>query len=147
MADMVAVFRAPMRSPRAEPTATIDRARRNGLVGFDGVETGEGPPDDRLTRRIARFAAIDDGAFVWTRDGAGLFWLGRIDGPYRYDPAGAAVGLVHIRPCRWLAEPVLEPEVPAAVQATFRRGGRNFQQTHHPTVSADSQRVWDAHGM
>jgi len=135
---MVDVYRAPMRSPRAELAATVDHARSRGLVGFD-----DGPPDERLTRRIARFEAVDNGSFVWTRDESGLYWLGRIEGPYRYEPDGAAVGLVHVRPCRWMAEPLLEPDVPAAVLATFRRGGRNFQQTHDPDVGAQSRRQWE----
>ena len=29
------------------------------------------------------------------------------------------------------------------VDATFGRGGRNFQQTHDATVGAQSQRLWD----
>jgi hypothetical protein len=38
---------------------------------------------------------------------------------------------------------LLEPNVPAAVVATFNRGGRNFQQTHDATVGAESQRLWE----
>jgi hypothetical protein len=33
--------------------------------------------------------------------------------------------------------------VPAAVVATFRRGGRNFQATHDPSVSQETQKIWD----
>ena len=95
---------------------TIDRALAMGLVGF-----GEADADDRLARRIARFADVADGAFVWTRDADGLYWLGRIDGPLRRDDDGVAVDLVHVRPCRWIADPVLEPDVPVAVLATFGR--------------------------
>ena len=118
---------------------TIDRALAAGLVGF-----GDAGVDERLVRRVARFADVDDGSFVWTRDADGLYWLGRIDGPLFYDDDGATVDLVHVRPCRWLSQPVLEPEVPAAVLATFARGGRNFQQTHDPSVGPQTQRVWDA---
>jgi hypothetical protein len=130
-----------MRSRRddIDVQATVDRALAKGLVGFGAAGT-----DERLVRRIARFAEIDDGSFVWTRDADSLYWLGRIDGPLVYDDDGATVDLVHVRPCRWLRQPVLEPEVPAAVLATFARGGRNFQQTHDPSVGAQTQRVWDA---
>jgi hypothetical protein len=146
MTDMtVAVYRAPMRSRRddVDPAATIDRARRLGLCGFGGPK--DPPPADRSARRIARFSEVDDGSFVWTRDPDGLYWLGRIDGPYFYDSdkAAAAVDLVHVRPTRWLSKPLLEPDVPGAVVATFRRGGRNFQQTHDAAVGAESQRIWD----
>lgn len=141
----IAVYRAPMRSRRddIELRATIERARSRGLCGFGGPT--QPPPDDRLARRIARFREIEDGSFVWTRDADGLYWLGRIQGPYFYDADedAAAVDLVHVRPTRWLTEALLEHEVPAAVIATFRRGGRNFQQTHDSTVGAESLRIWE----
>jgi hypothetical protein len=130
------------RSDEIDPQATIDRAFRLNLCGFGRLVTEEG----RLARRVARFADVEDGAFVWTRDADGLYWLGRISGPYFYDNTedAAAVDLVHVRTCDWLPEPVVESETPAAVVATFGRGGRNFQQTHDRTVSNDTQRLWDA---
>lgn len=141
------VYRAPMRSrsDTVDPRATLERARRIGLCGFGQLvrEPGE---LDRLGHRVARFADVAEGSFVWTRDPDGLFWLGRLTGPYFYDDDdnAAAVDLVHVRNCDWQAEPLLEPEVPAAVVATFRRGGRNFQQTHDPSVSQETQRLWEA---
>jgi hypothetical protein len=139
----VAVYRAPMRSrrPDIDHGATIGRARALNLCGFGD----SGSSADRLARRIERFRDVDRGSFVWTRDPDGLYWLGRITGPYFHDTDAAAdaVDLVHVRECRWLTEPLLEPTVPAAVVATFRRGGRNFQQTHDPSVGAESQRLWD----
>jgi hypothetical protein len=121
--------------------ATIERARTLGLCGFGD----SGPSADRLGRRVERFRGVDRGSFVWTRDRDGLYWLGRITGSYFHDidAAAAAVDLVHVRECRWLTEPLLEPNVPAAVVATFNRGGRNFQQTHDATVGAESQRLWE----
>jgi hypothetical protein len=121
--------------------ATIERALSRGLCGFGGL----GVADDRLARRVERFREVDDNSFVWTRDPDGLYWLGRIEGPYFYDAddAAKAVDLIHVRECDWLSTPLLEPSVPAAVVATFRRGGRNFQQTHDPTVGVDSERVWE----
>jgi hypothetical protein len=140
------VYRAPMRSRSDEVDlqATVDRARRLGLCGF-GQRVRDRGETERLTRRIDRFAEIPDGSFVWTRDADGLFWLGRIAGAYFYDdePAAAVVDLVHVRPCRWLSEPVLESDVPPAVIATFGRGGRNFQQTHNPTVGPETERIWN----
>ncbi|MFZ0832799.1 MAG: GAF domain-containing protein [Mycobacterium sp.] len=149
-----------MRSRRddVDVRATVDRARKLNLCGFGGVLTP--PPsdlrsalvradeqyDERVARRIARFADVVVGSLAWTRGGDGLFWLGRLEGPYFYDAGGAAVDLVHVRRCRWLSTPLLERDVPAAVVATFRRGGRNFQQTHDPDVGAQSQRLWDERG-
>ncbi|WP_193044387.1 GAF domain-containing protein [Mycolicibacterium baixiangningiae] len=144
MSAMVLVYRAPMRSrdDGIDAGKTIARGRRLGVCGFGEL----GVDDDRLARRIARFADVPDGALVWTRDPEGLFWLGRIEGPYRHDSASAAsaVDLVHVRPCRWLAAQFLESEVPAAVLATYRRGGRNFQQTHDAAVGPESLRLWEA---
>ncbi len=143
---MAGVYRAPMRSRRddVDPWASVERALALGLVGFGG--DADPRPEDRLARRIARFAAVKEGSFVWTRDADGGYWLGRVDGPYFYDDEGRTVDLVHVRPCRWLARPLREPDVPAAVVATFGRGGRNFQQTHDPLVSDETQRIWDSAG-
>lgn len=146
MGDVADVYRAPMRSRSnaIDARATSERARRLGLCGF-GELVADPAEEERLARRVDRFAAAADGSFVWTRDPDGLFWLGRLDGPYfRDDDDGAvAVDLVHVRRCTWLAEPLLEPEVPGAVVATFRRGGRNFQQTHHRSVGRETQQLWD----
>jgi hypothetical protein len=133
------------RSDAVDLRATIERARRLGLCGFGRLVRGEGERD-RLDRRVARFAEVQDGSFVWTRDEDGLFWLGRICGPYFHDAddAAAAVDLVHVRHCDWMSVPLREPNVPAAVVATYRRGGRNFQESHHPSIGQETQRIWDA---
>lgn len=44
-----------------------------------------------------------------------------------------------------MPEPLLEPEVPAAVVATFGSGGRNIQQTHSPPVGPETAQIWDEH--
>jgi hypothetical protein len=144
---MVAVYRAPMRSRNdaVSPEATIDRARRLGLCGF-GQSVSRSAEQARYDRRVARFAELDEGSFVWTRDTDRWFWLGRISGPYFYDAdkTAAAVDLVHVRPCEWLCMPMLEHDAPAAVVATFLRGGRNFQKIHHPSIDQETQGIWDA---
>jgi hypothetical protein len=144
MVGMAEVYRAPMRSRSddVDLRATIERARRLGLCGF-GQLVADGD-EQRLARRVSRFAEIDDGSFVWTRDVEGFYWLGRIEGPYYYDddPAAVAVDLVHVRACHWLPEPILESDAPAAVVATFGRGGRNFQQTHDAAVGPETARLW-----
>lgn len=144
---MVAVYRAPMRSRNdaVERQAGIDRALRLGLCGF-GQYVSRSAEQERLVRRVDRFAELDEGSFVWTRDTDGWFWLGRISGPYSYDAeeAAAAADLVHVRPCEWISVPMLEPDVPLAVVATFRRGGRNFQEIHHRSIGVETQRIWDA---
>ena len=98
---MVAIYRAPMRSRNdaVELQATINRARRLGQCGF-GQSVRGCAEQERLVRRVARFAELDEGSFVWTRDTDGWFWLDRISGPYFYeaDETAAAVELVHVRP-------------------------------------------------
>ena len=68
----VAVYRAPMRSRRddIDVAATIERALKLGLCGF-----GEAANDSRIARRVERFADVEQGSFVWTRDPDGLYWL------------------------------------------------------------------------
>lgn len=133
------------RSDDVDQRATFERARRLGVCGF-GQRVGGAGEQERLARRVARFADVREGSFVWTRDADGLFWLGRICGAYFFDSddAAVAVDLVHVRPCDWADRPLTEPQVPAAVIETYRRGGRNFQQTHHPSVGVATQRIWDS---
>ncbi|KRE27916.1 hypothetical protein ASG82_16355 [Mycobacterium sp. Soil538] len=134
---MTSVYRAPMRSRRddIDPHLGVERALRAGVCGFGRVDVPE--------RRVERFAEVADGSFVWTRDSDGLFWLGRLTGPYFYDVDGEDVDLVHVRPCRWRDAPLAENRCPSAVLATFARGGRNFQQIHDADVGEESARVWE----
>lgn len=95
----VAVYRTPMRSHRddVDVRATIERALRLGLCGFGGF-----PPNERLVRRIERFADVAIGSLVWTRDTDGRYWLGRIEGPYMVDTSEeVSVDLVHVRAAGW----------------------------------------------
>ncbi|MEH3143158.1 MAG: GAF domain-containing protein [Mycobacterium kyogaense] len=134
---MTSVYRAPMRSRRddLDPWLAVERALRLGLCGFGSVDVPQ--------RRIERFAAAADGSFVWTRDEDGLYLLGCLTGPYFYDADGVDVDLVHVRPCRW-TQGFDESRCPAAVVATFARGGRNFQQIHDARVGEESARLWSA---
>jgi hypothetical protein len=84
--------------------------------------------------------------FVWTRDRAGRYHLGKIVGDLReVDPAPARrAGIRYVRPARWLKRTYTESEVPAAVTATFARGGRNFQRTHDSDAERLTAELWDA---
>lgn len=137
-------YRAPMRSrlDSVDADAAVERALDLGLVGVGGrleaaprdlrdalAQVSE-RHDERVAARLERFAAVADGAEVWTRDPAGLLHRGRVAGPWRYDadPAAHEVDLTHVRACRWEPAALAEHEVPAAVRAAFDRGGRNFQR-------------------
>ena len=125
-----------------DPTLAVERALAEGVVGVggrltsvparleDAVAMTAEEHDDRAARRLARFAAVPDGAQVWTRDPDGRFRRGTLTGPWAYDesPEAYAADLVHVRPCAWDEQSLEEHRVPAEVAATFRRGGRNFQQ-------------------
>ena len=137
------VYRAPMRSRRddVDPFAAVERALQLGLCGMGEVT------EERAARRLHRFAQVPDGAFVWTRDGDGFTYLGRLGGALRRDDSreAAEVDLVHVRDCTWMEDPVADAQLPPAVTLTFDRGGRNFQQVHHPDVEKQTAALWREH--
>lgn len=156
--DDVPVFRAPMRS-RDETVpdgAGVERALREGLCGLGGRSSATPASldeatafaarehDERLARRIRRFADAPRGAFVWTRDADGLLWLGRIAGEWRYDGSEDAtdVDLVHVRDCDWRGDPIDDRDAPGAVRAAFARGGRNWQRIRSDQVLAATESIW-----
>jgi hypothetical protein len=143
------VYRAPLRSRRddVDHDLAVERALALGLCGIGGrldpaprsleealAETSSAY-GERVARRLERFAAVPDGAQVWTRVPAGPFHRGWLTGPWQYDGSGAAAALdlVHVRPCAWDPEPWDGHRLPAAVAHTFRRGGRNFQRIRAAT--------------
>ena len=134
-----AVYRAPLRSRRddVDHAAAVEWALRSGVVGV-----GEAT-DERSERRLERFAAIPDGSFVWTRHPGGAVHLGRVVGQWHRDDDGAAVDLVAVRACDWVAEADDPTRVPAAVVQTFGRGGRNLQQIHPGDVEPRTAEVWE----
>lgn len=153
------VFRVPMRSRRPDvPPGTgtelalgtrvcgmggaIEPSPRSLEEALDAVAAAHG---ERTAARLERFAVVPEGSFAWTRDADGLYWLGRVRGPWRYDSGGAArdADLVHVRACDWLPEPVAEAEVPAAVRQAFARGGLNFQRVRHPSAAPETATLWE----
>lgn len=129
-----------MRSRRddVDPALAVRRALQLGLCGVGAAR------DARAVRRLERFCAVADGAYVWTRSAEG-FHLGRLSGPCAEDsdPAATAADLVHVRPCDWLPEPLDAALVPEQVTYAFSRGGRNFQGIGLPGAGEATARVWD----
>jgi hypothetical protein len=137
--EAVPIYRAPMRAR--------DRGVRPGAgaeYGLDRGVVGLGPGHgDKAARMLHRFATLPDGVFVWTRDRAGRFHLGRLAGEMREaDSEACALGITHVRPAEWLARSFGETEVPDAVSRTFARGGRNLQRTHDADAEAETAQLW-----
>jgi hypothetical protein len=130
------IYRAPMRA-RDRDVLGADHGLAHGLVAIG---------DEQAERMLDRFAALPEGTFVWTRAGDGTYRLGRVAGElFRDDsPSAREVGLPHARPADWLDRAFAEGEVPAAVAATFARGGRNFQRTHDEAAERRTAELWAA---
>ncbi|MBO1751645.1 GAF domain-containing protein [Actinotalea sp. BY-33] len=159
-AEGLPVLRAPMRSrlDEVDAAAAVERALALGLCGIGGrlarapADLAEAcalvaeQHDERTARRLERFAAEPAGAFVWTRTGEGLFAVGRLTGPWRYDASAdaRALDLVHVRDCAWAEALLPAAQTPAPVLATFARGGRNLQRVHDGGVAAASARAVEA---
>lgn len=137
---MTAIYRAPMRARDLDvpPGAGAEYGLTHDVVG---IGPGRG---DKAARMLHRFAMLPDGVFVWTRDRAGRFHLGRLAGEMREDGSAdaRAVGITHVRPAEWLDRSFDETQVPAAVTRTFARGGRNLQRTHDEEAEALTARIW-----
>jgi hypothetical protein len=140
VADTVAIYRAPMRARDLDVPAGT--GAEYGLAsGVVGIGRGRG---EKAARALDRFATVPSGGFVWTRDHAGDYHLGRIAGDLREDrsPAALAVGIEYVRDTKWLPRAFGEAEVPPAVAKTFARGGRNFQRTHDPEAERMTAEIW-----
>jgi hypothetical protein len=91
---------------------------------------------------------VPDGVFVWTRDRAGAYHVGRLSGPVSEDrsPPARKLGMEHVRPAAWLPRALSEAAIPRAVAATFARGGRNFQRIHDEEAERLTAELWSGGG-
>jgi hypothetical protein len=140
VANTVCIYRAPMRARDLD--VPVGAGAEYGLAsGGVGIGPGRG---EKAARALDRFATVPTGVFVWTRDRAGDYHLGRIAGTVREDRSAAAraLGIVHVRDTTWLARAFQEAEVPPAVVQTFARGGRNFQRTHDRQAERMTAEIW-----
>lgn len=152
------VYRAPMRSRRddVDHAGAVAWALESGIVAVggvlsrpprgadDAVELLRREQDDRLADRLARFIAVEISSFVWTRTDDLGYRLGRVHGPWAYDasPVAARHDLPHTRACRWLDGEIPVDLLPADVEATFGRGGRNFQRVRSVSAEHATEEVW-----
>lgn len=159
---MNGIYRAPMRA-RSLDLPPYEGARfgvERGVVGIGEViePQPESPEEAAATlarthnekagRMLARFAALPEGTFVWTRTEEDIYRLGRIMGPWRYDNSAGAlrVGIPHVRETRWVGRELHLGEIPATVPQTFDRGGRNFQRIHDEEAERGTASLWGEHG-
>jgi hypothetical protein len=99
---------------------------------------------EKAGRMVSRFIGLPSGSYVWTRQSDGLYRLGRITGPWRYDDSAAAraTGIHHVRPTDWLPSRFGDDAVPDAVAQTFARGGRNLQRIRDHRVGPHTVALW-----
>ncbi len=94
MSDAVPIYRAPMRARDLDlPVgAGAEYGLAHGVVGI-GAQRSE-----KAAGALHRFATLPCGVFVWTRDRAGGYHLGRIAGELRADhsPAARSVGITYV---------------------------------------------------
>jgi hypothetical protein len=138
----IPIYRAPMRSRALElpPGTGAEYGLGHGVVAIDPG------PGEKAARSMHRFATLPEGVFVWTRDRDGAYHLGRITGPIREANTASArrSGVRYVRPTDWLELSFSPDQVPAAVAATFARGGRNFQRTHDAEAERLTEELWHA---
>ena len=135
------------------PTQAPTRSRRGRAAGAGAeyglahcwVGIGAGA-DERYARRLHRFAELPEGVFVWTRDRAGGYRLGRITGPVRDDHsvAAQAVGFATFL-ARWTGSRGLRRvQVPNGGGEDVRRGGATSSARTTGQPSAGRPRCWSA---
>ncbi len=102
-------------------------------------DNGWWPAVNALRNRMA------DGHLCWTRDTAGIYYLGRITGPWAYiaTPDHRRADVVNIRPCEWIEVGPVDA-VPGKVVSSFRPN-RTVQAVDDETVRMFSAYYYNGH--
>lgn len=84
---------------------------------------------------------MEEGDLCWSRDLGGIYYLGRVVGPWRYEtePAHVRADVVNVRDCDWV-EVGEADAVPGKVVNSFR--GRTLQRVKGGTVETFSRHVY-----
>ena len=103
---------------------------------------GWAPTGPKMIRRLAEQVA--DGDLVWTRDRLGNYWLGRIQGGWRFDASPDAYrwDLNNVRRCDWLASPLRDYEVPGAVVRNFAGTGESLRRIKQDAARRVTEMLW-----
>jgi hypothetical protein len=96
---------------------------------------GWNPAGPRAIRRLANEMQVGD--LIWTRDRSGGYYLGQIDGEWRYDASTEADrwDLNNVRPCTWIEKPFRDYEVPGAVVRNFTGPGETLRRVPSEAAS------------
>lgn len=97
-------------------------------------------------RAIGRLAnEVQDGDLVWTRDRSGGYFLGLVDGGWRYDGSDEAElwDLNNVRPCTWLDKPLRDYEVPGAVVRNFTGPGETLRRVPSEAAAKVTKMIYE----
>lgn len=113
---------------------------QGGIIGVGWAVDHDGPVDWSTYERLAAAAydadgrgwrsavsalreRMEDGDLCWSRDTSGVYYLGRITSPWRYenDEAHRAADVVNVRTCSWVTVGAAD-KVPGTVLRNFIRG-------------------------
>ncbi|MEK6804231.1 MAG: hypothetical protein AABZ34_16450 [Nitrospirota bacterium] len=165
------VWKMPLKSGREDfekDHHKVDRAREfcfdNGWVGIgwecdslaDNLqvpkEYGEALTKDPKNGRAARSAhscladIMQEGDFVWCRAKGDIYWVGKIEGPWRYQNTGKfeEFDLYQVRKCRWRRVGPADT-VPGPVKNAFAGRGSAISQIQRERDSAIhmSLSIWE----
>ncbi len=117
------------------PELLPDGASLEQVIETISAEPDEGPTGQRMIRRLAE--KVRDHDLIWTKERAGNYWLGQIEGPWRYDSSDEARrwDIYNVRPCAWLPEPMRDFEVPGAVVRNFAGPGETLRRIKGPSAA------------
>lgn len=101
------------------------------------------PTGPRAIDRLAN--QVQNGDLVWTRDRSGGYFLGLIDGGWRYDGSDEADrwDLNNVRPCTWLDRPLRDYEVPGAVVRNFTGPGETLRKVPSEAAAKVTKMIYE----
>jgi hypothetical protein len=86
---------------------------------------------------------MEDDDLCWSRDAAGIYYLGRVTSPWRYenDEAHRAADVVNVRDCSWVTTGAAD-KVPGTVLRNFIRG-QTVRRIPDPTTVEASKLLYN----
>lgn len=124
------------------PPGMPDGASLETVLAAVDATPGWAPTGPQLIRRLA--GAVKDHDLIWTRDKLGWYWLGRVEGPWRYDTSAEASrwDLNNVRECTWLSRGLHDYEVPGAIVRSFTGRGQSLCRVPDPIATRVTHMIW-----